>query len=160
MTSKSQATDEKSGKQEKKKSRKLLVIIILVLLVGISGATLFVYKDSELVTKFTGNGNKEVKLQSAPLKEFIVNLSDSNYRRYLKITLVVEYKDKKTAEEIEKNNYKVRDSIINLISSKAVSDISDIVGKDKLKEDLIKEVNGNLKLGKVENVFWTDFVIQ
>ena len=156
MTDKILGPDANVAPKVKKKNNLIIVVIILGLILGLD----FSYRNNGIVAKVLSNDSKEVKLQSLPLNEFLVNLSDANYRRYLKVSLVVEFKEEETAEEIEGKSHIVRDAIISLLTSKSVADINSVKGKEILKKELVREVNSNLKDGQIESLYWTDFVIQ
>jgi len=54
----------------------------------------------------------------------------------------------------------IRDMIIRILSSKTVPEISTAKGKEKLKEEIKKNLNARLATGEIRNVYFTAFVIQ
>ncbi|CRF47642.1 Flagellar biosynthesis protein FliL, partial [Helicobacter heilmannii] len=54
----------------------------------------------------------------------------------------------------------IKDTIIEILSSKSIEEISTLKGKNKLKEEIRNNINSFLIDGYVKNIFFTDFVIQ
>jgi flagellar FliL protein len=94
------------------------------------------------------------------LDTFTVNLLSESGRRYLKCQLNLEMEGKELSPELEEKKPVFRDIIIRVLSSKSLEEISTVKGKEKLKEQIVTELNMRLKDGKVKNVYFTDFVVQ
>lgn len=95
-----------------------------------------------------------------PLDIFTVNLLSESGRRYLKVEMNLEIEGEELSPELEQKKPVFRDIIIRILSSKSLEEISTIKGKEKLKEQIVSELNTRLKDGKVKNVYFTDFVVQ
>ena len=54
----------------------------------------------------------------------------------------------------------VRDGILDLLSSKTLADLSDALGKQRLREEIILRVNNSISRGRISKVYFTEFVIQ
>ncbi len=94
------------------------------------------------------------------LDTFIVNLLSENGRRYLKVKINLELSDEALQDEINKKIPVIRDIVIKIASSKTLEEISTEKGKEKFKDQIVGEINQNLQDGKINNVYFTDFVIQ
>ena len=94
------------------------------------------------------------------LDTFIVNLLDDSGRRYLKTSINLELNEKLVEEEIKQKMPLIQDTIIVLLSSKSYDDVADISGKLRLRTQIINRLNSILTVGKVNKVYFTDFVIQ
>ncbi|WP_461210844.1 flagellar basal body-associated FliL family protein [Desulfocurvus sp. DL9XJH121] len=163
-------------KDEKKKGGKLKWIIILLVLLGLLGGGGFFFKDQ--ILGLLGMGGKKAEQaeqqDGAPIEEqgeptdtelvslptFVVNLADPLGRRYLKLTVDVEMRDKDAAEKLSKNEPKVRDAIILLLSSKTFADLSSIESKMALKDDIVKRLNQIVGGSNVLRVYFTEMVVQ
>jgi flagellar FliL protein len=64
------------------------------------------------------------------------------------------------AIELEQKTPLVRDIIIRVLTSKTLEEISTAKGKEKLKDQLVNQLNLRLQDGQVKNVYFTEFVIQ
>ncbi len=95
-----------------------------------------------------------------PMDQFIVNLYNEGSSRYLKTTLNFELSSEELQAEMDKKKPLIRDIVIKLLSAKTYEEISTIKGKENLKDEIVAKVNQVLTDGKVNNVFFTDFVIQ
>ena len=91
---------------------------------------------------------------------FLVNLMDPAQLRYLKITLHVESNQEKPNEEYEKRLPQLRDAILIILSSKNYKDIMDSEGKTSLREEIKTKMNQLLVGLKVQNIYFTEFVVQ
>ncbi len=171
---------------EKKKSNLLLIVIIivlvLVLVVGAVIAVLMMGNDhadeashaapqatsapastedngEEAVPQVSNGSMTEVGLMY-PLDIFTVNLLSESGRRYLKVEMNLEIAGEELSPELDAKKPIFRDIIIRILSSKSLEEISTVKGKEKLKEQIVNEINMRLKDGKVKNVYFTDFVVQ
>lgn len=93
-----------------------------------------------------------------PLETFIVNLSGSKGRRIAKVNMELELKGDNVQEEIEKRKAQIRDIIIIILSGKTYDDVSAKDGKEKLREEIKDTVNAFLTKGKIQAVYFTEFI--
>lgn len=165
-------------KEEKKKGGKLKWIIIAVVILALLGGAGFFFKDQIMGMIGMGGGTEQkaaadgeqaqdkgaeaepedTELVSLPT--FLVNLADPLGRRYLKLTMDVEMRDKDSAEKLQKNESKVRDAVILLLSSKTFADLSSMQSKMALKEDIVRRLNGIVGGSTVLRVYFTEMVVQ
>lgn len=155
-----------------RKKGKLLIIIIAVVAVlvigGGVGAYLLMSKPNAEENAKQGEDAEHADEGHAPvyekLESFTVNLADQQY--YLQIeemTLLVE--DAEVQEKIKARLPEVRDALFRLLSSKTGEELFDKEGKDKLAEDIRKEVNGILHIkgdakGVKKVLFPKNFILQ
>ncbi|MDP4143285.1 MAG: flagellar basal body-associated FliL family protein [Bacillota bacterium] len=158
-------------KKEKKEGKKggLIVIILLALMIVMFASFLFyfffIYKGKASGT----SGNiKEVTTvaaleeQTSSLDETIVNLSDTDAQRFLKVTVSVGYSssNSKLKDEIEKEKKAIiRDAIISILRDKKAADFTD-KGVQDIKRQIIDRVNPTLKNGKITSVYFSDLLVQ
>ena len=181
-------TKEESSTQEespKKGSSLVLIIIIvvliLVILIGAVAAILFMGSDDSSSVQPQANyqqvnkqPHSQLPQQPAglpqsnfaevgpmfPLDSFTINLLSDSGRRYLKVEMNLELANEELAAELESKTAVIRDIIIRLLSSKSLDEISTPKGKDKLKEQIVSQLNMRLKDGHINNVYFTEFVVQ
>lgn len=163
-----QNTEENGGK----KSNNLVLIIIIValvlvlLIVGVVVAML-AGGDENPQNSNPSSKEKPQKMMDSmevgpmfPLDNFTVNLLSDSGRRYLKVQMNLELDGEELAAELESKTAVIRDVIIRLLSSKTLEEISTAKGKDKLKEQIVNQLNLRLRDGNVRNVYFTEFVVQ
>lgn len=160
--------DETEGeaKPEKKGSPLKLIIIIAVVLLLLGGGGAAAY--FLLVKGKSQSAEKKPDAQHAqmvvfwPMEPFIVNLMDNEGERYLKVVMQLELSDQTMVEEMKKMNPKLRDNILELLSAKTYKDMMDPLGKQRLRDEIVMRMNMtvNSSKGKVNKVYFTEFVIQ
>lgn len=156
---KEEAEDAKKGG-----SKKLIIIIsvvvILVLLIGGGGFWFLNHKKAK------GHG-AEVHHQKPiyyTLKTFTVNFNNPTVARFLQVNLDVMTYDAKVVKAIKNDRPAIRNRLIILLSSQQYKEISTLAGKEKLRKQVVKAINDELKKagcsGKVKRVYFTSFVMQ
>ena len=171
-----EVTEDKSTVVEKKSNNLILIIIIValvvvLLIVGVVVAMLSGGDDNVRQSNNNNNGapskkERRVSMESLevgpmfPLDNFTVNLLSDSGRRYLKVEMNLELDDEEVAAELDSKNAVVRDVVIRLLSSKTLEEISTAKGKEKLKEQMVNQLNLRLRDGNVRNVYFTEFVVQ
>jgi flagellar protein FliL len=104
---------------------------------------------------------------AAPI-EITVNISGED-GRYLKCGVQLEYDaaDEQLGLELEARKARMKDIIIDIMSSKSLSDLMSNDGKKAIREQIVAEVNNTLPeevggkpLGKVSRSYFDSFVMQ
>jgi flagellar FliL protein len=171
--------EEETTSEEKPKSNTVLIIIIAVLVLviilgGVITALMLSGDDEEnvqTISEDVDKGKKRQQIQERrgedlevgpmfPLDNFIVNLLSESGRRFLKTQMNLELDGEELAIELEQKTPLVRDIIIRVLTSKTLEEISTAKGKEKLKDQLVNQLNLRLQDGQVKNVYFTEFVIQ
>jgi flagellar FliL protein len=158
-------------------SKNVLIIIIgvFVLMMGMMGAGFFVLwkQMSATVAQVsqqngteqdeTENEPEEVEVTIGPMYKMdsmIVNLADRGGKRYLRVTMQFELSTPEVLEEIEKRLPQIRDSILMILPAKQYNQISTTEGKIALREEIMTRLNGYLKTGAINTIYFTEFVVQ
>jgi flagellar basal body-associated protein FliL len=93
------------------------------------------------------------------LETFVLNLADPGQRSYLRVGI-----DLGLGREIGKNENapvaEVRDTILSVLSEARVDDLLTAKGKAKLKQDLLQALQQRVPELAVEDVYFTEFLIQ
>jgi flagellar protein FliL len=95
-----------------------------------------------------------------PLEAFIVNLDDPKLRKYLRVTMDLELKTKEDVKEVEDRLPQIRDYILTILPAKQFDQVSTIEGKNLLRREIQKAINGFFKKEIIVNIYFTEFVIQ
>lgn len=157
-----------------KKGKLGLIIVLVVLLLALGGGGFFAYQKffkPQPAEDATDSKEKKIKEgeaeEAAPelgimysLEPFIVNLTGTEGKRFLKVTITLELSAPEIHQEVKENLQKITDSIIILLSSKTFEDVYSLQGKFKLKDEITTRVNRFLVLGHVVDTYFTEFVIQ
>lgn len=102
--------------------------------------------------------DRNLKKVVVPLETFIVNLAGAKGRRVAKVNIELEVSKADVQKEIEQRQAQVRDIIIMILSSKTYEFVSTKEGKNQLREEIKDTVNAFLSKGKIESVFFTEFI--
>ena len=95
---------------------------------------------------------------------FTVNLMTQTGKRYLKTSMQFELdkdeiKANATKMELDKKLPMVKDTIIEIFSSKSLEDVATTKGKNRVKDEIVKRINEFLIDGQVSDVFFVEFVV-
>lgn len=161
---------EEGGREQSQKSFTKWIIIGIMVPVLAGGAyfgwTQFIKQPQEShpaeVTKTEAPKpvNQPVIGQNFSLQNFVVNLSDTGGKRYLKTKIELEFIPQEMKEELTARLPQLRDLALFLLSSKTLNEVQDVDGKIDLKNELIIRINQVLRNGKIKNLYFTEFVIQ
>ncbi|MFB6272198.1 MAG: flagellar basal body-associated protein FliL [Salinibacter sp.] len=94
------------------------------------------------------------------VKGLVVNPAGSGGNRYLAVSLAFESNSSSVMQELKDKKIVVRDAILTLLSARTVDELSDPDQRDELKRTILKETNRILRRGKVERLYFTEFVLQ
>lgn len=158
---KKEETEEQKEKEAPKKTNwKLIIfvsIIVAVIAAGGVGGYFIFFKTGASKTAVV---QQPTVVATWPMDAFIVNISDGSSDRYLKLVLQLEVSDATVIPELDQIKPKLRDIILDLLTSKTYKELMDLPGKQRLREDIAGRINNILTKGKVTKVYFTDFVVQ
>ena len=123
-------------------------------------------KSTGAKTKEDKNKHKEPKVAVFYKFDppFVVNIQSQSNNRFLQLTLEAMTYDKAVTTDIDQYMPIIRNNILLLLSSLTYEQVSTLDGKQKLREDILKEIQKVLKdkIGKpgVEDVYLTSIVMQ
>ncbi len=175
--------EEQAPAAEKKSGSMMLIIIIvvLILLIVVGGVVALLMmggdenqnpqqQQQQQMQQNNNQGGNYPQSQNSgisteigpmyPLDTFTVNLLSESGRRYLKVEMNLEINGEELAMELDSKGAVIRDVIIRLLSSKSLEEISTAKGKDKLKSQIVDQLNMRMRDGRIKNVYFTDFVVQ
>lgn len=146
--------------KEKKSYDKILIIgllvVILLLVVGIGFLLVSEKTLPDISTMFKANGEYTILLD-----EFLVNLqSERPVNNYLKVKIALMFEDEKQGATIDASVNKIRDTIISNLRTKTASDMLNTDKVEKLKEDIMQDINESLDANIIKGVYITDIVVQ
>ena len=134
----------------------ILPLAVIILAAGTSYA-IFTYMGPPSMNEDEGEPNEMGP--TLPLGDFVVNLRGEGGYRYIQTSIVVEASNDRILEELDRREPLVRDTIINILSQKRLSDIEEN-GKDIIKNQIRVGLNEILHGGEIESVLFTQFVVQ
>jgi flagellar protein FliL len=105
---------------------------------------------------------KAEPLTTLNLDEFVLNTADIDEPHYLRVELSLAYEgenNKKLAAELPKRKEQIRDIILKILSQKEKQDIDEQFERDRVKDEIKKEINNILRDGSVEEIYIRKFII-
>lgn len=94
------------------------------------------------------------------LEELIVNPAQSNGQRFLVVELSLELYNLEHSELIEKNKDKIRHKMLEVLSSRTVSELTQFAEREKLRKELAQVTNEAIGERSVRNLYYTRYVMQ
>jgi flagellar FliL protein len=98
--------------------------------------------------------------QFTELQGFIVNPAGTGGTRYLMVNIGLESSKAAVLEEIKEKEVVVRDIVLKLLSQRTVEELADISLRPQLKETLRDTINSVLHKGKIDRLYFTQYVLQ
>jgi flagellar basal body-associated protein FliL len=139
----------------KGRSRTLPLLLAAIVITAVAG---WFWREESGDGKAQAQAESTVK-STLHLETFVMNLADSDQRSYLRvgIDLGVNHEAKR-GEEIPVA--RVRDTILGVLALAKVDDLLTAGGKGKLKQDLLHALQERVPELGVEEVYFTEFLIQ
>ena len=147
---------------KKRPIMKIIVIVLSTLVVlgaGTVGA-LYFYSRSGAAKKAETPAPPPIVGAFWSIEPFIVNLSDNQGERYLKVVMQMEVSDLTVSPQLDQLRPKIRDNILDLLTAKTYGELMEMGGKQRLRDEIVIRLNSFLTQGKIVRVYFTEFVIQ
>ncbi|MEJ2688743.1 MAG: flagellar basal body-associated FliL family protein [Deltaproteobacteria bacterium] len=165
------AQDAKSaekGSGTEKKSNLTLCVFLSVVVLLLAGGGFYTYTTFWAPKKQQATESVQVKPEQFaeavgemfPLEPFVVNLSDPQGRRYLKVAISLELESSGAVDRATKMVPKLRDMVITLLTSLTFEEVMTPEGKVQIRDELLGRFNQILRPDRVRNIYFTDFVVQ
>ncbi|HOI15493.1 MAG TPA: flagellar basal body-associated FliL family protein [Geobacteraceae bacterium] len=161
MASKDDQTQEKEPEKGKSKLKLILIISAAVILAVGGTAAFFLFTQGGHEKKEAAKTEKEGAPVIFELEPFIVNIYDGQELRYLRVKVEMEVSGGEEGKaEMTARKAQMRDTILVLLSAKTLLDVRDQQGKNQLRQEIFSALSKILPAGKVQKVYFTDFVVQ
>ena len=146
----------------------IIIISVAVLFMGMVGAGFFILwnkisqvpVDPSKVAEMAVEEEENVIGPLYPLDTMIVNLSDDGGKRYLRVTMALELSDSESVDTIESRLPQIRDAVLMILPTKTYDDVSTTDGKIALRNQVMEKINTLMTKGRVNNIYFTEFVVQ
>ena len=150
------------------KSVSIIVICTAVLFMGAVGAGFYILwneiakipRDASAVEALPVGEEENVGGPLYSLDTMIVNLADRGGKRYLRVTMALELSDKDALEAIENRLPQVRNAALMILPTKTYDEISTTDGKIALRDQVMAKMNSLITMGRINNIYFTEFVVQ
>ena len=103
-------------------------------------------EGGKVVTKFT-------------VEDLTVNIADTRGNRFVRAGVYFEA-EPPVLEELEANRARMVDTLGQVLSTKTLDDLTSPNVRGNLREELLGIINPTLKTGRVDNIYFTDLLVQ
>jgi flagellar FliL protein len=134
----------------KKKSKLLWIVALVVALLAAGGAGAWWFL---IQSHGDSEDAEEVAAKPSiflPLDQFTVNLQPEDGQQFLQTALTLKVSEQDVADAIKAQMPEVRSRLLFLLSSKKPSQLSSLEGKNKLSEEILREVEAVLPPAKTK----------
>ena len=160
---------EKEIQETQKNSKNKIFLIgiplLIFLIVGGGLAAYFLGNFKSFTTAEAESSQDNPKVNDSlgtllKMEDFVVNIMHKDTTRFLKMGITLEAKNNESSERIKKRMPQITDAVLLLVGNKNFDQIKDLQGKLQLKADLIAHLNSLLGIDELNDIFFTDFVVQ
>ena len=159
---------EDQAPEEKKSSggrKKVLILFVGIQVLMAAGAFVFLkmYVAPRIQAAYEEpvKEEKEERGQIHLIEDIIVNPAGTNGTRYLSTSIGLEMSDfGDETDRFEKLTPVIRDIFIAILSSRTLEELSSIEGKEKLRDEILVQVNEAIRPDSVYRVYFVDYVLQ
>lgn len=93
-------------------------------------------------------------------EELIVNPSGTNGQRFLVVEVSLELYDITHSELIEENQQEIKHNMLEVLSSRTVTQLSQLSEREKMRTELAEVTNKAIGQRSVRNLYYTRYVMQ
>jgi len=112
----------------------------------------------------TEEGDKEEEAlgegSTYEIKDVVANLSGAMRSRYIKVSFLLEGKIKNFSEVMKENDVKIRDATLAVLSDMTIQDMEEPGVKNIVRNNIINAIGQALRSNAVENLYFSEFVVQ
>ena len=144
----------------------ILVVVLLLLAGGGGGAYWFLFRGNGAAEAAEAEPEPEPAPPATgivPLAPFVVNLADPSGTRFLRVTMSLVVADEAVAKEIEEEKVvhaRLRSAILELLAQKQSTELVTPEGKTELKKAIAEGAAHAAHELKVEDVLFSEFIVQ
>lgn len=94
------------------------------------------------------------------IENLVLNPASSGGTRWLMLTVSLECKDAAAVSSLQSRDAELRDVVLSSLGQKTVDELSDITGRDLIKEQLVTALNERFGKKTVLRVYFPQYVVQ
>lgn len=158
--------EEQSGEGGSKKKLIIIIAIVAILAIGLSvGVTMFLLGgDEDAPTEPVIEEEVKEPASYIPIKPaFLVTFNVDGRQRYMQISLSVSSRDASALDALDHHMPLIRSRLLNVYADQDFQQVRTEEGKLALQAQTVEVINTVLsseEAGEIENVYFTNFVLQ
>jgi flagellar FliL protein len=114
-------------------------------------------KTARSAEEAAATGNKAVT--KFTIEEVTVNIADTRGNRFVRAGVYFEA-EPPVLEELEANRARMVDTLGQVLSTKTLDELTSPNIRGNLRQELLGIINPTLKEGRVDNIYFTDLLVQ
>lgn len=138
----------------------LLWLVIAALALGAMGGVSYLVGSRLLASSPGKQGAAQGDATLFAAGKYLTNLRDDGGRRYISVDITLELSHARMARELEGKKALLEHTIISVLRDKTYLELEGEGGMLALARDLTERINGISETGRVERIFFTEFLIQ
>lgn len=163
---------ESSGGGSLKGNRSTLLMVVLIALVAGAGGSAVVYffyqPLSQLTASMFSDSSSEEEAPTTAralgvttsFDNLTVNPAGTDGTRYLMVSIVFEAPTQQVLDELTAKEVAVKDTLLHILGSKTVPELTDMATRNPLRENLRSATNAFLTRGQLTHLYFTQYVLQ
>lgn len=165
-----EAEDGEEGEGGSGKKKMIIIIVGAVLLIAISvGAALFFMGGDDVTEEDAAGEVVEEEVKGDPIyikikPAFTVNLDPNDPVGFLQVGIQILTYSEDVGEELTTHMPLIKNNLFTMFGLQKSADLRNAEGKEKLQKEVLETVQDIIDKygsgGEVENIFFTDFVMQ
>jgi len=116
--------------------------------------------ESSPVDDKQGKGKDEETVSTYEIKDIVANLSGAMRSRYIKVSFTLEGKGASFVDLMKSNEAKIRDATLAVLSDLTIQDLEEPGVKNIIRNNILTSINSSLKTAAVEQLYFSEFVVQ
>lgn len=94
------------------------------------------------------------------LGDFMVNLDEPGYKRYIKVKIFAGYTESELEAQLTEKAAEIGDNINGILRSKKLDDVNTTAKTDTVKKEIRDKINSILADKKLTNIYFKEILIQ
>lgn len=146
----------------------IILGLAILLLMGKDGKSGSAKVEVKTGATSKGDGHVESNKQNTDkitsviysLQPFVVKIYDGQELRNLCVNIELEMASPTIKPELDANLEPIRNAVVVLLCIKTIQEMSEVNGKNQLKEEILTTINKIISPGKINKIYFIEFIIQ
>lgn len=154
---------QKPPKRKKKASKFLSIGKYFLILLFIAGQGYLAYA---IVNKYYPDVYEKMNAEDPAdygiyeMEELVINPAKTQGKRYLLVEISLEIADKEHIPKLENEKMRLKQAMIEALSSRTVEELANVEARENLRTELIQIINSAIGVRSVRNLYFTKYIMQ
>ncbi len=107
---------------------------------------------------FSKGSTEKKEIINYEVGEFSTNLSDT--RHFFKGKIIIGITNKKEIKTLDEKKVALRDEVLSILIQQKPEDMVSVEGMSSIKKELKRNIGENLEIKSIEEIYFTDYIVQ